>query len=279
MDLTTFIGIIAGLVLVLYGIGIKDLGNFWDLQSIIIVIGGTYAALIASYPARVLKQLPKQFKILLKNPYNAMEFIDQLYELAIIARKSGLLALEEKANTMKDPFFREGLMLIVDSTTPQQVSEILNNTLDYISERHSEIIEFYEKGAGYAPAFGMVGTLIGLVNMLKSMNMDQGADGISQNMAIALITTFYGSLLANMFFMPIAKKLQVRSDEEFLCRKIIIEGILAIQAGENPNFLKEKLIAYLPQYEKTKNRKKAKVEQQKKNKNTAIQRVGGLGTA
>ncbi|KAF5067412.1 motility protein A [Anaerotignum sp.] len=258
MDLTTFIGIIAGMVLVLYGIGIKDLGNFWDPNSILIVIGGTFAALIASYPARVLKQLPKQFKILLKNPYNAMEFIDQLYELAIIARKSGLLALEEKANTMKDPFFREGLMLIVDSTTPQQVNEILNNTLDYISERHSEIIEFYEKGAGYAPAFGMVGTLIGLVNMLKSMNMDQGADGISQNMAIALITTFYGSLLANMFFMPIAKKLQVRSDEEYLCRKIIIEGILAIQAGENPNFLKEKLIAYLPQYEKTKKQKKGK---------------------
>ncbi len=260
MDLTTFIGIIAGAVLCLYGIGPKNLGNFWDLQSVLIVIGGTYAALIASYPARVLKQLPKQIKILLKNPYNPREFIEQLYELAIIARKSGLLALEEKANSMKDPFFREGLMLIVDSTTPQQVNEILNNTLDYIVERHSEIIEFYEKGAGYAPAFGMVGTLIGLVNMLMSMNMDSGADGISTNMGIALITTFYGSLLANLFFIPIAKKLQVRSDEEYLCRKIIIEGILAIQAGENPNFLKEKLITYLPQYEKNKKQKQGKGE-------------------
>ncbi|MDD4843553.1 MAG: motility protein A [Anaerotignum sp.] len=256
MDITTFVGIIMGLALCIFGIGLKDLGNFWDVKSIFIVIGGTLAALIASYPARVLKQLPKQFKILLKNPYNAMEFIDQLHELAIIARKSGLLALEEKANTMQDPFFREGLMLIVDSTTPQQVNEILDNTLEHIEERHSEIIEFYEKGAGYAPAFGMVGTLIGLVNMLMSMNMEDGADGISSNMGVALITTLYGSVLANLFFMPIAKKLRVRSDEEILCRKIIIEGILAIQAGENPNFLKEKLITYLPQYEKNGGKKK-----------------------
>lgn len=260
MDLTTFIGIVIGMALVVFGIGMDSLPNFWDPQSILIVIGGTFAALIASYPARVLKQLPKQFKILLKNPYNPMEFIDQLHELAIIARKNGLLALEEKANSMGDPFFREGLMLIVDSTTPQQVDEILNNTMDHIEERHNEIIEFYEKGAGYSPAFGMVGTLIGLVNMLMSMNVEDGADGISTNMGIALITTFYGSVLANLFFMPIAKKLQVRSDEELLCRKIIIEGILAIQAGENPTFLKEKLITYLPQYEKGGKKKKGKGE-------------------
>lgn len=260
MDLTTFIGIVIGTALVIFGIGMDKISNFWDVQSVFIVVGGTFAALIASYPARVLKQLPKQFKIILKNPYNPMEFIDQLHELAIIARKNGLLALEEKANSMADPFFREGLMLIVDSTTPQQVDEILNNTMDHIEERHNEIIEFYEKGAGYAPAFGMVGTLIGLVNMLMSMNMEEGADGISTNMGIALITTFYGSVMANLFFIPIAKKLQVRSDEELLCRKIIIEGILAIQAGENPTFLKEKLITYLPQYEKSGKRKKGKGE-------------------
>ncbi|MFV0314205.1 MAG: motility protein A [Anaerotignum sp.] len=258
MDLTTIIGIVFGMSLVLFGIGPANLPNFWDLPSILIVIGGTFAALIASYPARVLKQLPKQFRIILKNPYNAMEFIDELYELAIIARKNGLLALEEKADTMKDSFFKEGLMLIVDSTTPEQVNDILNNTMDHIEVRHSEIIEFYEKGAGYAPAFGMVGTLIGLVNMLMSMNMEEGADGISTNMGVALITTFYGSVLANIFFMPIAKKLQVRSDEELLCRRIIIAGILAIQAGENPNFLKEKLITYLPQYARKGGKKKGK---------------------
>ena len=258
MDLTTFIGIIVGMALVLFGIKLENLGNFWDLQSVFIVVGGTFAALVASYPVRVLKQLPKQFKVLLKNPFNPREYIDQLYELAIIARKSGLLALEEKANEMKDPFFREGLMLIVDSTTPQQVEEIMNNSLDYIMERHDEITQFYEKGASYGPAFGMIGTLIGLVNMLMSMDMDSGADGISANMGIALITTFYGSMLANVFFIPIAKKLQVRSDEESLCRRIIIEGVLAIQSGENPTFLKEKLIAYLPQYEKNKKGKKGK---------------------
>ena len=251
MDFSTIIWIVAGFVLVVFGIGISNIGNFIDSGSLLIVFGGTFAALIASYPPRILKQLPKQFKIITRqNPYNAMEYIDNLQELAVIARKNGLLALEDKANEMEDPFFKEGLMLIVDATTPGKVKEILENNLAYIEERHSEIIEFYDKGASYAPGFGLIGTLIGLVNMLMSMDLDGGADGLSKNMGIALITTFYGCMLANLIFQPISKKLQVRSDEEMLCKKLIIEGILSIQAGENPTFLKEKLITFLPQYQR-----------------------------
>lgn len=257
MDLTTIIGIVAGVGLIMWGIGFGDLGNFWDIPSVLIVFGGTFAALTASYPMRVLKQLPKHLKILIsKNQYNAMDYINQIQDLAVVARKNGLLALEEPAHEMKDPFFKEGLMLIVDATTPGKVKEILDNNLDYIDERHSEIIEFYEKGASYAPGFGMIGTLIGLVNMLLSIDLDSGADGLTKNMGVALITTFYGSMLANVIFLPMAKKLRTRSDEELLCKRIIIEGILSIQAGENPTFIKESLITFLPQYERSVKNKK-----------------------
>lgn len=259
MDFTTIVGIAAGFILVVFGIGIGKLGNFWSLSSILIVFGGTFAALVASYPVRVLKQLPKHFKIIVKkNPYNPLSYIEQLQELAVIARKNGLLALEDKANEMKDPFFKEGLMLIVDATSPDKVKEILTNDLEYIEERHNEMIEFYEKGASFAPGFGMIGTLIGLVNMLMSMDLDGGADQLSVNMGVALITTLYGSLLANLIFMPIAKKLQSRSDEELLCKRILIDGILAIQAGENPTFLKETLISFLPHYQRQIKGKKSK---------------------
>ena len=233
MDLTTIFGVVAGFLLIIFGIGISEIGNFIDPASLLIVIGGTFAALIASYPANVLKQLPKQFKIITKkNPYNAIEYISKLEELALIARKNGLLALEDKANEMSDPFFKDGLMLIVDATTPGKVKDILENNLDHIEERHSEIIGFYEKGAAYAPGFGLIGTLIGLVNMLLSMDLEGGASDLTKNMGVALITTFYGCILSNLIFLPIAKKLQARSDEEILCKKLIIEGILAIQAGE-----------------------------------------------
>lgn len=251
MDFTTIVGIVTGFGLVIWGIGLDKLSNFWDPASIAIVLGGTFAVLIASYPARVLKQLPKHLKIVVsRNKFNPMDYIDQLQELALIARKNGLLALEDKANEMKDPFFKEGLMLIVDATSPGKVKDILNNDLDYIEERHNEMIEFYEKGAGFAPGFGMIGTLIGLVNMLMSMDPSGGSNDLSYNMGVALITTFYGSMLANVIFLPIAKKLTTRSDEELLCKKIIIDGILSIQAGENPTFLKEALISYLPQYQR-----------------------------
>lgn len=264
MDLTTLVGIVAGIALVIMGIGFGNLGNFFDVGSIYIVLGGTFAALIASYPMRILKQLPKQLKIVIKkNPYNPMEYINKLQEFALIARKNGMLALEDKANEMKDPFFKEGLMLIVDATSPEKVREILENDLDYIEERHNEMIEFYEKGAAFAPGFGMIGTLIGLVNMLRSMNVEGGTSGLSSNMSIALITTFYGSMLANLIFLPIAKKLQTRSDEELLCRRIIIDGILAIQAGENPTFLKETLTSFLPNYQrKIKEKRNAQKEEE-----------------
>lgn len=249
MDVTTIIGILIGAVLILYGIGLKAIGNFWDFQSVIIVAGGTIAVVIASYPVSMLKQIPKHFKIMLNGKkYNPMLFIDTLVEFAQIARKNGLLALEEKANEQTDPFFKQSIMLIVDATDPDKVREMLNNDLDYLSERHEEAVGLYEKASAVAPAFGMIGTLIGLINMLKALNLSSGSsDSLGEGMSVALITTFYGCILAHLLFSPIAKKLAIRNAEEYLCKQIIIEGVLSIQSGENPKFLKEKLISYLSQ--------------------------------
>ncbi len=263
MDITTIVGIIAGLVLICFGVVFdpsetsifvfRNLINFVDIPSVFIVLGGTISAVIASYPASTLKQIPKHIKILLSgSKYNPMEYIDLLVEFSQVARKNGLLALEEMANKQTDPFFKQSIMLIVDATDPEKVKSMLNNDLDYLAERHSDSVGIYEKASSFAPAFGMIGTLIGLVNMLKNMNLDgsTGASSLGSDMSVALITTFYGCILANLVFSPIAKKLSIRNDEEYLCKQIIIEGVLSIQSGENPKFMKEKLISYLSQRER-----------------------------
>ena len=255
MDLTSIIGVVVGMVLIIFvGISPSDLGNFWDPPSVAIVLGGTLAAVIASYPFSILKDVVKHTKILFQGKrYNVYGLIDTLVEMAQIARKSGLLALEEKANEQDDTFFRQGIMLIVDATEPEEVRSMMENELDIMDQRHEESLGIYEKASSYAPAFGMIGTLVGLVNMLMSMDMDSGASAdIGPSMATALITTFYGCLLANLLFSPMAKKLRIRNEEELLYKQIMIEGILAIQSGDNPKFLKEKLLTYLSQNDRSK---------------------------
>ena len=258
MDLTTIIGIILGGILITFGIvfdmeagvDFAKMINFLDVPSVLIVVGGTLAAVVASYPASMLKQIPKHMKIILDDKkFKPMEYIDLLVEFSQIARKNGLLALEEKANQQTDPFLKQSIMLIVDATDPEKVKSILANDLDYLADRHAEGVGMYEKASAYAPAFGMIGTLIGLVNMLKGMSLDSGTgtSSLGADMSVALITTFYGCVMANLIFMQIAKKLSVINDEEYLCKQIIIEGVLSIQSGENPKFMKEKLISYLEQ--------------------------------
>ncbi len=254
MDLTSIIGLVVGMVLIVFvGIGPKDLNAFWDPQSVAIVLGGTLAAVIASYPFGMLKETVKHTKILFQGKrYNVQALIETLEEMAQIARKNGLLALEEKANEVDEPFFKQGIMLIVDATEPEEVRSMMENELDIMSQRHEESLGIYEKAAGYAPAFGMIGTLVGLVIMLNNMDPEQGSSDIGPAMATALITTFYGCVLAHLLFSPIAKKLRIRNDEELLYKQIMIEGILAIQAGDNPKFLKEKLLTYMSQKERSK---------------------------
>lgn len=255
MDLTTLIGVIMALGLIVWGIGVDKLGNFVDMQSLAIVFGGAIAATIASYPFRILKDVPKHIAVCFRGgKYNIPKLVDQLVDLAMLARQSGLLALEEKAADIKDPFFKQSVLMIVDANDPDKVREMLEKEMDDMMARHDEAAGIYEKMSAYAPAFGMIGTLVGLINMLKGMDLGGGggASSLGQDMSVALITTFYGSGFANIFFQPIAKKLRIRQAEEELFCTTIVEGVMGIQAGENPQFLREHLISCMKQSQKKK---------------------------
>lgn len=256
MNIVYLIGLLLAFFFVLFGITVDlnaekviDFGQlvrFFDLASILIVIGGTLAVVVACYPKQV-RSMFKHFRIMLgAKTFNPEKYIDELVELAQIARKNGLLALEERANAQTDPFFKQAIMLIVDATDPERVRNILTNDIEQTSARHQEVIAMYDRGAGAAPAFGMIGTLVGLIKMLYGLD---GADmsSLGPNMGVALITTFYGSIMAHVVFTPIATNLSARDEEEIICREIILEGIMAIQSGENPKYLRERLLTFMQQ--------------------------------
>lgn len=263
MDLMSFIGWLMAAIVLFGGITYTDgaivlenFKSFFDVPSVIIVLGGVLAALMVSFPGSMLKKIPKHLKIVMfPKKYNAKETIDQLVELATEARINGLLSLESKLQETRDPFLKSSMMLVVDAVDPEKVKKLLDTELEYMDDRHAQDRAFYEKAATYAPAYGMIGTLMGLVNLLKNLSEP---DKIAPAMAVALVTTFYGSILANMVFTPIANKLRVRHEEEYLCKMIIVEGVEAIQAGNNPNFIQEKLTQLLPSTAKGKAEKEKK---------------------
>ncbi len=227
---------------------LRNLWNFFDAASIFIVIGCTFAIVVASFPGKTLGSIPKHFGIMLNaNKFKPMDIIDQLVDLAQTARKNGLLALESKANEQEDPFFKQAIMLIVDANDPDKVRAILENDIECMSARHEDSAALYDKASSVAPAFGMVGTLVGLINMLRTMDPTSGGGDLGGSMSTALVTTLYGCILAHMIFGPIGNNLRIRDGEEVLCKEIIVEGIMSIQSGENPKALREKLLTYISQ--------------------------------
>lgn len=263
MNLTYIIGLVVSIAFMLFGMMTKtenmaivftpdQIGNFYDFSSVLIVLGCTLAVIVSSFPGKMLRSVPKHFKIMFNTKrFDPMYYIDQLVELAQIARKNGLLSLEEKANDQEDPFFRQAIMLIVDANDPDKVRGILENDIDCMSSRHDDVAAMYDRASSVAPAFGMLGTLVGLINMLKNMNLeDGGSSSIGADMGTALITTLYGVVLAHMIFTPIASNLRARDAEEVLCKMIIVEGIMSIQSGENPKFLREKLLTFMNQQQR-----------------------------
>ena len=257
MDLSTLIGWLAGVGFILFSIVLNkdiDTGSysiifgslkaFFDLPSIMIVIGGTFAALMVSYPLSIFKKIPKHFGMVFKDKNSDhKEIIEQIVEFAKEARINGVLALEEKVKEIKDPFMKNALMMVCDSVDPEKVQEMMDNELNYLEERHSQAQNFYLKGSDYAPAFGMVGTLIGLINLLGNLS---DSESLAANMSVALVTTLYGSVLSNLFFKPIANKLKIRHETEMLNKAIIVVGVQGILAGDNPNFIHEKLEKLIP---------------------------------
>jgi len=272
MNITYIIGVVLCFAIMMLGMAggfppynFKLLLHFYDPASIMITVGCTIAVVIASFPAKTLASIPKHLKIVLNVKKNDPKYyIDQLVELAQKARKDGLLSLEEMANQQPDPFFKQAIMLIVDANDPERVRSTLVNDIDCMSARHEDVAALYDRGSSVAPAFGMVGTLVGLINMLQNMDPTSGSSSIGKDMGVALITTLYGCILAHVIFSPIANNLRTRDEEEVLCKNIIVEGITCIQAGENPKLLREKLLTFVAQKQRDSDRGKGKAKEKKK---------------
>ena len=249
MDIATVGGLGGCAAAVVYGIvsgdqGFAALGNFWDMPSFLIVVVGALMCMLIQSDGigRWLGSL-KTFLIGIKSPtYDITEIITKVIELANVARKEGLLQLEEAAGDIDNEFMKKGIMLIVDGTDQELVSSILETEIGAINGRHSAAAGFWEAFAGMGPAWGMIGTLIGLINMLKLLD---DPSSIGPNMAVALITTLYGSLIANWLCIPISVKLRAINSKEIMMMNVISEGILSIQAGENPRVIEEKLKSFL----------------------------------
>ncbi len=249
MDLATIIGIVLGMVLILMAILLGgELGLFVDVVSILIVLGGGTCAVMIRFG---LKDLTNAFKVAgnaFKDKTAPLgELIDKIEELATLARKEGLLALERVS--FDDLFLQKGINYLVDGADSEQLQTLLYTDLANTGSRHENGSKIFAGLGDAFPAFGMIGTLVGLVNMLA--NMDDPAS-IGPAMATALLTTLYGSVLANLISLPIADKLSLRAEQERARKNLIIEGLLGIQKGENPKILREFLETYMPPVERKK---------------------------
>ncbi len=247
MDIASLAGFILGVVMFIFGVfsagGLSALGGMYDFPSIVITLGGSLAGTLESHKLKDfingLKGITLIFSDKVVDPAAS---IKNIIDLANVARKEGLLALEEAANNIEDPFLKKGVMLVVDGTDPELVRGILETDLNNVEARHKKVIGFWEKWGELGPAWGMIGTLIGLVDMLKKLD---DASAIGPAMAVALLTTLYGSLVANWLCNPVAAKLKVNHEQEMMIKDITVEGLLSIQAGENPRIIEEKLKSFL----------------------------------
>lgn len=245
MDIATIIGIASGLFFIISQIisgGNADI--FVHIPSMMIVAGGTLAATLVSFPLKevigVMKVVKNAFRV---NNHEEIKIIRQFVDLAQVTRKNGILAMDKELSKVEDEFMRTGLEMTVDGTEPETIQAVMETELAYLKGRHKRGQQIFLTMGTYSPAFGMIGTLIGLITMLKNL---EDPSTIGLGMAVALITTFYGSFLANLVFLPIAEKLKNRSSQEVNVKELIIEGVLSIQTGEHPRNINRKLLNYIP---------------------------------
>lgn len=250
MDKATLIGMIVANAAMLYSVIVAgaSLKAFWDTPSIIMVFGGAISALLIAYPfSGVMKFFPAVKKSFMPKVPPVTPVISQLVEFAEIARRDGILALENKTASIQDPFILMGLQMAIDGTEAEVMEAIMRSEVEAMATRHKFGKTLMETTARYAPAFGMIGTLIGLIIMLGNMS---NPDAIGPGMAVALLTTLYGAYIANAFCLPVADKLGYYSRKEMEVREIIIRGLLSIQSGDNPRVLEQKLLTFLPAKER-----------------------------
>ena len=245
MDLTSVVGFLIAWILVLSAMaGGGNFGAYIDMPSMMITIGGAVGAAIMSNPGDRLKAMSGGLKsVFISHEPNLVGMVQTIVSFAEKARREGLLALEGDVGDLDNEFLKKSIQLVVDGTDPELVRAILDTEIGVLEDRHSANKAVFDNLAEFAPSYGMIGTLVGLIAMLGNL---ADVSSLGPNMAVALITTMYGSMMANMFGIPIAKKLAARSAQEVKSMELMVEGILAIQAGENPRIVEEKLKVYLP---------------------------------
>ncbi len=245
MDINTVIGVILGFALIAIAIVLGGSPEAYiDIPSIMIVGGGSIAALLSAFPLSKVMGLPGALQKTLKpGASDPFEMITQLVSFAEVARRDGILAPEGMTEEMKDDLLILGIKMAVDGTDPDLIEQIMDADIENMMGRHEAGKGLFDCMGKYAPAFGMIGTLVGLVAMLSNMS-DPSA--IGAGMAAALLTTMYGAIIANVVFLPLADKLAVKNEEEIVLKTIILKGVMAIQAGDNPRVVEQKLLTFLP---------------------------------
>ncbi len=246
MDIATVIGAVGGILLLVQAIAMEsgNAGGFFQMASVLITMGGTVCAVLIAFTLQEIKTIPQILrKALFSQQHSVDETLASLVRLAEKARREGLLALEDDLEDIDDSFMRKGIQLVVDGTDHNMVRDVLETDLMYLESRHARGRSIFETAAASAPAFGMIGTLIGLIKMLRTLD---DPTTIGPGMATALLTTLYGAIMAYLVFAPLARKLALNSKKEVLIREMMLEGILSILSGQNPRIIQEKLKSFLP---------------------------------
>ena len=246
MDIASVVGLLVAVGLIIGSIllGSAPPMAFVNVPSALVVIGGATAAAMIAFPLKNILGVPMVVKkVFLNKPENVSDLIEQLVSLAETARRDGLLALEERLDEVESPFVKLGVQMAVDGTRPEVLEDILRTEIDAVATRHRDGKSVMDQMGRFAPAYGMIGTLMGLIMMLSDMS---DASSIGAGMAVALITTLYGAIAANVVFIPFAEKLGFINKQELLGLEIIVRGIMAIQSGENPRVIEQKLNTFLP---------------------------------
>ncbi|HOW83181.1 MAG TPA: motility protein A [Spirochaetota bacterium] len=245
MDIAIVIGIASGLVFILMAIIVAggSLLMFWDPPSVMVTFGGCISALLVAFPLNEVLKFPTYFKAaLFPQRFDLGELILTMVSFSEKARREGLLALEDDLDQLDDQFMKKGLQLVVDGTDPELVKNIMENEIDQMAARHDTHKAIFDDAAGFAPGFGMIGTLMGLVLMLVNLN---DRSSVGPYLAVAIITTFYGAVAAYLVFTPLGRKLDQLTGNEVLQRSLVLMGVLSIQSGDNPRIVKDKLVSFL----------------------------------
>lgn len=247
MDLTTVGGLVIG-ILIIGVVMVLDGGSPAELfampQAILLIVGGSIAATAITVPMEIVKKLPKYLSIAAKNVhYDREGTLELLVSMTERARRDGLLALEDEAKKVANPFMQKAIMLVVDGVDSEQVRSIMETSITNMEERHKHGYTFFVTAGGFAPTYGIIGTVMGLISVLKELD---NPGKLAKSIAGAFLATLWGLMMANLVYLPLGGKLKAKSEEEVAFRTMIMEGVLSMQAGENPRILREKLSAYLP---------------------------------